>query len=146
MRQKECEQSRCTAGVTVGKLALITLVVLTAVCLFPAAQAKDKPEDYTMVVLHTYDEVFQAAQTAVERKGWIVTGTDKDKGVITAKNPDGKCVIELHVEIISQKPETRVTMNIIKNYGFWKKPLGGWDASVWQMVSSEMQKVLATYQ
>jgi hypothetical protein len=37
-------------------------------------------------------------------------------------------------------------MNIIKNYGFWKKPLGGWDASVWQMVSSEMQKVLATYQ
>ncbi len=151
MRRNECGQSRCAAGAAVGKLALITLVVLTVACLFPAAQAKDKPEDYAQVYTHTYDEVFQAVQDSIERLGCGVTNADKDKGIITGAGAcvrsarrNVKVVLEIHIEMVSSKPETRVTINItsissaIIDKSRDKK---GFSDDMF----SELHKVLATY-
>ncbi len=139
MRQEESGQSQCAAGVTVGRLALIALVVLTVAFLVPAAQAKDKPEDNTRIYRHTYDEVFQAGQDAIERKGCFVTGADKDKGIISGTCGGGKPTLELHVETVSQNPETRVT------FLFPKVRFGQSKGYLLDLFSTELQKVLASY-
>jgi len=148
MPWNESGRSRCSVGVAVGRLALITLVVLTAAFLFPAAQAKDNPKGYTAVYQHTYDEAFQAAQDAIERKGWLVTGTDKDKGIISGEvvNANNNQPFELHVQVVSQKPETRIDLFFIRIKGGWgKQYLKGAKDGWWGSFASELQKVLVTY-
>lgn len=122
-------------------VAGVSVVALAVVFLSLAAQAKDNPGDFTSVYGHTYDEVFQAAQQAIERLGWFVTNTDKDKGIITGKGGGTymRAVFELHIETISAKPETRITMTKVSGI------FHGWKASFAGQLFSETQKVLATY-
>jgi len=84
MHRNEYGQSRSTASVAVGILAVM-LVVLMASFVLPTAQAKDKTEETTQVYQHTYDEVFQAAQAALERMGCPAAVVDKEKGIIQGK-------------------------------------------------------------
>jgi hypothetical protein len=85
----------------------------------PAAPNNDKDQAFTQIYTHTYDEVFQASQEAIERMGCFVTNADKDKGVISG---NGRCArgapgylfkvdFEIRIESVSTKPETRVTVN-----------------------------------
>jgi hypothetical protein len=122
---------------------VVAVMALTSAFLFPAAQAKDKPEDSTRVYQHTYDEVFQAAQKAAERLGWSVTTADKDKGAITGNgvNDNTKNLFEAHIESVSAKPETRVTV-VLKLTGLSGR--GGRQYFTNQFLS-ELAKVLATY-
>jgi len=152
MRQKECGQSRCTAGVTVGKLALVMLVVLTAACLFPAAQAKDKPEGSTRVYPYTYAEIFQASLDAMGRIGMYVSASDKEKGTISGKGGDctplgsymrNTCDLEIHIEAVSTKPETRVTLEA-KKHKFGNLVVHV-ERDFKEKYFVELQKVLATY-
>lgn len=119
MRRNVCGRSRCSVGTTVGKLAVM-LVVLTLAASAPGTP-KDKdqdgnyyPQELTQVYQHAYDEVFQACQDAIERKGWFVTDKDKDKGTISGKAPAtyfSAFVFSMHIESLNTKPETRVTIN-----------------------------------
>jgi len=127
-------------------LAVVTLF-LAATFLPPATNAKDNPDDYTRTYSHTFDEVFQAAPTAIERQGYFVTGKDKEKGTITASgvvpNPTGvshKVDFTLRIETVGTE-ETRVTVDP-DIHGF------GGSSFRKRFVSNmfiELQKVLATY-
>jgi hypothetical protein len=139
--------------VAVGKLALIALVALTAAFLSPAAQAKDKPpEEFTRVYQNTYDEVFQASLDAIQRMGLFVIDKDKGKGTIsgngvyqaiTGAGPRNfKTTFDIHIETVSAKPETRMTINAAHFRGL----LGSFgENNLKQNFLSEVQKVLATY-
>lgn len=118
----------------------------------PALPNSDKDQESTRVFQHTYDEVFQASQEAIERMGLFLIAKDKDKGTINgngkwqAQRPAAgvgcKCSFDIHIETLNTKPETQVTinakggcalqhsldMNSLKSYFF-----------------SELQKVLSTY-
>jgi len=115
----------------------------------PAVPSKDKDEALTRVYQHTYDEVFQASLEATERMGLFVTAQDKDKGTISGKGSHQQKGVQLprdwtfdiHIETLSTKPETRVTINASSR---------GWvlaseKAAFKQDMASELQKVLATY-
>lgn len=54
-------------------------LALMAAFLVSSGQAKEKPEDFTEVYTHTYDEVFRAAQEEIGSMGMFVT--DKDQAV-----------------------------------------------------------------
>jgi len=149
MRRNEYGRSRCPVGMTVGKLAVI-LVVMTASCLAPGASKSDKDQEFTRVYQHTYDEVFQASQEAIERTGYFITHKDKDKGTISgngifySKTSVGlmskKCTFDFHIETLNTKPETRVTINA--NVEVWGAPAA---SRLKERFSDELQKVLATY-
>jgi hypothetical protein len=152
MHRNKYGQSRSIAGVTIGKLALITFVVLTAAYLFPAAQAKDKPpEETTQIYRHTYDEVFQASQDAIERMGMFVKDKDKDKGTISGNgtyrgtNNTGvhnvEMIFDIKIMTVSAKPETQVTVNA-QGKGIIAR---SYQKQFTQNFLSEVQKVLATY-
>jgi hypothetical protein len=133
--------------VTVGKLALITLVVLAVASLASGAPQNDKnkdgnylPGEQTRVYQHTYDEVFQAAQEAIEREGLFVTDKDKDKGTISGNCYGGLIVFTLHIESLNTKPETQVTLNT----HFTKKASRRSINPVFN-VPTTIQKVLSTY-
>jgi hypothetical protein len=115
----------------------------------PAAPNKDKDQAFTQVYQHTYDEVFQASLEAIERMGLFVTAQDKDKGTISGKGSHQQKGVQLprdwtfdiHIETLSTKPETRVTINASSR---------GWvlaseKAAFKQDMASELQKVLSTY-
>jgi hypothetical protein len=115
----------------------------------PAAPSKDKDQVFTQIYLHTYDEVFQASLEAIERMGLFVTAQDKDKGTISGKGSHQQKGVQLprdwtfdiHIETLSTKPETRVTINASSR---------GWvlaseKAAFKQDMASELQKVLSTY-
>ncbi len=104
---------------------------------------------------HTYDEVFQASQKTVERKGWFITASDKDKGIISGTmqpidvRSNTPNVFTIHVEALNTNPETKVTFQC----KWYHKHLGLVSAKDWEqrgrprIVSflSELQKVLSTY-
>jgi hypothetical protein len=140
------------------KLALILLMALTAVPLALGASKKDNDQDGNyypvesmQVYQHTYDEVFQACQEAIERKGWFVTDQDKDKGTIgghIASSSPMVFIFVMHIEPLNTKPQTRVTIN-----AHWSKKLFLGNSSAIRAntlstaggLLSEVQKVLATY-
>ena len=150
MRRNEYGRSRCPAGVTVGTLAVI-LVVMTVSCLAPGASKSDKDQEFTRIYQHTYDEVFQASQKAIERMGYFVTAKDKDKGTISGngifytKTSVGikgrKCSFDIHIETLNTSPQTRVTINATV------KCIGGWAPAntLKETFLTELQKVLSTY-
>jgi hypothetical protein len=115
----------------------------------PAAPNKDKDKQFTQVYQHSYDEVFQASQEAIERMGCFVTNADKDKGVISG---NGRCArgapgymfkvdFEIRIESVSTKPETRVTVNA-QSKGWGR---GAIKENFKDDFSRELQKVLSTY-
>jgi hypothetical protein len=76
-------------------------------------------EEPTQIYQHTYDEVLQAAQDAIGRRGMFVTATDKDKGTISGNGshvPKGGTAVQewtfdIHIEALNTKPETRVKID-----------------------------------
>jgi len=140
MLRNDSEQSRCSVGATVGKLAVM-LVALTAASWAPGAPKKDQSHEFTQVYQHTYDEVFQATQEAIERRGYFVTDKDKDKGTISGNGESGHFTFDIHIEALNTKPETRVAIDVVfKGLG-----AGAVRQSVSQKILTEIQKVLATY-
>jgi hypothetical protein len=148
--RSQCGRFRCTVGANVGKLALVTLVLLAVAFSVPAVAGKDKDDQPTRIYTHTFDEVFQATQETIERLGLTVMNTDKDKGNIGGdgsyrmRNGDfAKVNLVAHVETISSKPEVRVTLALkIK-----APPLEGGMArnNFVPDFFNELQKVLSTY-
>jgi hypothetical protein len=137
-----------------ARVIAVGIVALTTAFLSPVAQAKDKnkenPDDYTRVYPFTYDEVFQAAGKALLRLGWNVANSDKDKGIIQGTVIDEYLgghghQFEAHIETISSKPETRVTLGVKVHHEFMLN-----DAECRRYCARkffpELQKVLATYQ
>jgi hypothetical protein len=144
MRQNECGRFRCAVGATVGKLALTILVVLI-VASSASGAPKDKEQEFTRVYEHTYDEVFQASQEAIERMGLYVTAKDKDKGTISGEGifyqgMGKKCIFDIHIEALNTKPETQVTV-----HAKVKGVLMGWEPELKRKILMELQQVLATY-
>jgi len=144
MPRNEFAQFRSLSPLVVAGLA-VTLTVLLAVPFAPTASAKDNPGDSTRIYTHTYDEVFQASQEAIERMGMFVTDKDKDKGTISG-NGDSRAAgsgqrfrvdFEIHIEAVSTKPETRVSINT-KCHKWAEK---GFKADF----LSELQRTLSTY-
>ncbi len=133
---------------TLGLSSLIALAALLGVLIFggygapPASATPNKDKEFTQVYQHTYDEVFQAIQETVERKGYFVTDKDKDKGTFIATSSNRKVDFYLHVETLNTKPETRVTV-IPKLRG--SKLFGSGLAQDSEDFLKELQKVLATY-
>ena len=109
----------------------------------------NKHQDSTKVYEYTYDEVFQACVEAIERMGMFVTAKDKDKGTISGKANyfvQGMThwvpiTFDLHIEVVSTKPETRLTTNC-KAKGIGSR---GYDGAFINSFASEVQKVLSTY-
>ncbi len=111
----------------------------------------DKDKDFTRVYQHTYDEVFQASLEAIERSGLFASAKDKEKGTIsgsgnypfTGNGGTGYVEVsfDIHIEILSTKPETRITINAkAKGYG------GSSIAKRFNpLFLGDVQKVLSTY-
>jgi len=154
---KDSGRSRYPIGAGVSRLAVM-LVVLAVAPLALTAPKKDKNEDgnydpheVTQVYQHTYDEVFQACQEAIERLGWFLTDKDTNKGTITGHNKEyfrgsGIFVFGMHIESLNTKPETRVTIN---SHWTKKKPWledrKQYTQGFEDNLSSTVQKVLSTY-
>jgi len=144
MTQKnECRKLHSSVNMAARGLA-VAIMALTAAFLFPSAQAKDipyNPDNFTRVYEFNYDEVFQAAQQAMLRRGLNVKEADKDKGIIRIGFAD------LHIEQISPKPEVRVTIDVHldpkKKYKPGPNYVGLYNANI---LFGELAKVLATYQ
>src|SRR5271157_2059950 len=152
-RMNECERFWWA-----GRAGVTALVLVLGVLIFGgygaslasgAPNNKDKDQVFTQIYLHTYDEVFQASLEAIERMGLFVTAQDKDKGTISGKGSHQQKGVQLprdwtfdiHIETLSTKPETRVTINASSR---------GWvlaseKAAFKQDMASELQKVLSTY-
>jgi hypothetical protein len=134
---------------------VIAMLALAVAFSCGSAQANDKkkdnPADFTRVFALTYDEVFQASRQALLRQGWNVTDADKDKGTIRGivisdeVGGNNKNEFEVHVEVVSSKPETRAAINVTVHHTMMLN-----DAEVRRWCAShfftELQKVLATYQ
>jgi hypothetical protein len=116
-----------------------------------ASGSPSKDKEFTQVYQHTYDEVFQASLEAIERMGYFVTAKDKEKGTISGNGifnvmgsmgPVGKkSTFDIYIETLNTKPETRVTINATV-----KGVIGGGASNTLkQQLSSEVQRVLATY-
>jgi hypothetical protein len=122
-------------------ILVVVLGVLATVSFASSAFGKNKLEESTStrIYQHTYGEVFQAAQEAIERKGWFVTNADKDKGTISGHMESPKATFEIHVEPVSPKPETRVTFSgMLSGKERYRMPIVN-------SFLSQVQKVLATY-
>jgi hypothetical protein len=128
-------------------ILVVVLGVLATVSFASTAFGKGKPEEFTRIYNHTYSEVFQATQEAIERMGMFVAAKDEDKGTISgngqyqgmtgAGQPRKiSMTFEIHIESVSAKPETRVT--ILKIHGGFFKAFAS-------DLFSELQKVLVTY-
>jgi hypothetical protein len=121
---------------------VVAVMALTSAFLFPAARAKDKPEDFTRIYQNTYDEVFQATEQTIERKGYSVIEKDKDKGTISSTTTNSHINLYVHVEVLNNTPETRVT--IIPTYKGFKISSGA-QREFAENFLTELQKVLSTY-
>ncbi|HKI12552.1 MAG TPA: hypothetical protein VKA02_10585 [Candidatus Acidoferrum sp.] len=131
------------AGVTAFVLMLGALIFCGyGASVASGAPGKDNPDDFSRVFNHTYDEVFQASQDAIERIGWFITKADKDKGTITGYGMYGKNnnTFEIQIEAVSQKPETRaaIAMKTHLLVGVERRGLA-------TKFFVELQKVLVTY-
>jgi len=150
---QENEGRRLRSSMNLAARALVVAIMaLTATSLSPTAQAKGGPQESTYVFQHTYSEVFQAAQDAIERMGMFAKAQDKDKGTISGDGrykmmkPAGPLSIpmtfDIRIEMVSAKPETRVTVDATRHGGLGGS---GWARDFGKDLLSEMQKVLATY-
>jgi hypothetical protein len=144
-RENEGGRSRWVGSIAISAFALVLGVLIFGgygASVANGAPGKDKGEDFTRVYRYTYDEVFAATQDAIERLGWSVTNADKDKGTITGRGIYHKNsnTFEIHVETVSPKPETRMTVVQIKTGIFFSN--GKLEAG---QLFSEVQKVLVTY-
>jgi len=105
-----------------GLMLITTLAIVLGILTGASAGSKEgcttgfnRSETYN----YTFDEVFQAAQETIQRMGAFVDSADKDKGIITGhgtrKFPSGLIThvvtFEIHVELLSAKPETNVRIN-----------------------------------
>lgn len=156
MRRSEYGQSRSRAGIAVGRLALIMLVVLTAAPMAAGASKKDKEDPNpvgTHVYQHTFDEVFQASLENIERLGYFVTDKDKGKGTISGKGiyqlpppftARFNMTFDILIESLNTNPETRVTLHA-KAKGGMLGANGNAERQFQLQYSSELQKVLSTY-
>ena len=143
MLQNEHESFCWAKRAGVIAVALILGILIFGVYGAPSASAApNKDKEFTQVYQHTYDEVFQAIQETVERKGYFVTDKDKDKGTVTATSSNRKVDFYIHVETLNTKPETRVTV-IPKLKG--SKLFGSGLAQDSEDFLKELQKVLSTY-
>jgi hypothetical protein len=157
--------SRCPVGAIAGKLAVMLLVLTFVSCATDApAPGMDTDvhcgeQQITRVYQHTYDEVFQACQEAIERLGWSITDKDSDKGTINGFGTinvfnapaaeKSKGIFSLHVETLNTKPEVSVTFNghytrksvLLLSDSTYKEFIRGGLGKL----SDEVQKVLATY-
>ncbi len=130
----------------VAALVLVLGALIFCGCGAPVASGapgKDNPDDFSRVFNHTYDEVFQASQDAIERIGWFITKADKDKGIITGygMNGNNKNTFEIQIEAVSQKPETRAAI-ALKTIHFLT---GVERRGLATKFFVELQKVLVTY-
>ncbi len=152
MSRTECGRSRYRGGAAVSKLVLIVLAVLTAASSATASE-QEMNQEGSQTYQHTYDEVFQASKKTIERKGWFITASDKDKGIIsgtmTMGTAIGKDSFNIHVEALNTKPETRVTLQVKyyykKQWGVSYKVMEQPGRSGINSFLSELQKVLSTY-
>lgn len=152
MHRDERGLPRCPVGATIGKLAVM-LVVLATSSMAAGAPGKDKDEQFSQIYRHTYDEVFQASQEAIERIPRLsVTATDKDKGTISGGGSyvplgsvyNSKCTFSVHIEVVNDKPQTRVTIDAKARGSL--PGLGGVLANQLRTrFLGELQQVLATY-
>jgi len=139
MHDNECGQSRSLRRLTAAAVAaLLGILVITSL----ANAVPNKDQESTQVYQHTYDEVFQASQEAIERLGYFVTDKNKDKGTVNGNAHERHCSFDIHIEPLNTKPETRATINAQCKGLF---PNGTWARSVKETFLSEVQKVLATY-
>jgi hypothetical protein len=134
-----------------GRLSAIALAaqlgVLVIASLAPAAPKKD--DTSSQVYQHTYDEVFQASQEAIERMGLFLGDKDKDKGKLsgngTYQEPGYtgtfKMIFDIHIETLSTKPEARLTISTQAKGMVAGHVLKSFN----QRFLSEVQKVLSTY-
>ncbi|MGA2327731.1 MAG: hypothetical protein ABSH05_15715 [Bryobacteraceae bacterium] len=129
----------CSAATAVA----VTLSVLATAGLAYAGKPKDKKQEATRVYRHTYDDVFQALQEAIERQGDFIDHVDKDKGTITANCGKMMCTPTYEVQVVSVSvaPETRVTIRVTTK--------GHLCGNIWEGVANgllgRLQIVLATY-
>lgn len=134
-------------GFTALALVLGVLIIGgSATCLpnpggaLPAGSSKEVSRVYQ----HTYDEVFQASQEAIERMGLFLVSKDKEKGTISGNGVykwAGKdCTFDIHIEAINTSPETRVTINA-KVKGI----IPGSESKLKADFLAMLQQVLATY-
>lgn len=149
MRRNECRESQRSVTAILFSLVLVTLVVVAAAILVPAAQAKDNSEENTRVYQHSYDEVFQASLQTIERMGVFVNAKDKDKGTISGSclyqpPPAGgqyKVTYDILIEALNTKPETQVRINVKAKSMF----AGTVEKGFKMRFFTELQKVLSTY-
>ncbi len=146
-KENECRKLHSSTNLAARGL-FTAIVAMTVAFLVPAAQAaQGKTMEATQVYQHTYDEVFEASQAAVERLGYVVTDKDKDKGTISGAgmNPTilgVEITFDIRIEALNSKPETRVTVGARLK----KRPLlGGGPGAFLERYLSELPKVLATY-
>jgi hypothetical protein len=123
------------------------VILLAPVFSVRSALGTPKNDDFTEVYAHTYDEVFQAVQEAIERRGHFITEKDKDKGTITGHGTPAvlgtmrrRVDFTLRVETISAQPQTRVTIELKV-----RMLAGEYRKNFVREIFSETQKVLATY-
>ncbi len=134
-----------------GVAALVLVLGALIFSAFAGPSASGSPgndKELTRVYQHTYDEVFQASQEAIERMGLYVTAKDKDKGTISGNGnyqPPGagrfEWTFDIHIETLSTKPETRVTINANAGSGCG----AGCRNAFKQDMAGNLQKVLSTY-
>ncbi len=136
------------AGVAVFALMLGALIFGGYAVSLPKPASGAMPggssKEVSRVYQHTYDEVFQATQEAIERMGLFVTAKDKEKGTISGNGVykwAGKdCTFDIHIEAINTSPETRVTIN-----GKVKGIIPGSESKLKADFLAMLQQVLATY-
>ncbi len=131
-----CGRSRYPVSAAVATLALV-LAVLTLASLVQGFPNKDP--DSTRIYRHSYDEVFQASQDVIKQLHFVVTDKDKDKGTINGTGMGGQLTFNLHIEVLSDKPETRVTANV-KVKGMF---MGSWGPIYKEKILTELQQVLS---
>ncbi len=106
------------------------VVALTVSCATTGVPSKDNPE-YTHIVWHRYDEVFQASMKAIERAHFFVTASDKHNGTITGTATANSInTFEIHINALNTKePETQVTFVPISGKWFGSDywPAVSWD-------------------
>ncbi len=137
---------------------LRTLALVLALCAVAAspfltpAYAKNGSDKDSRVYNHSFDEVFQAAQDAMERMGLSVTAKDKARGTINSAGDyltqcgAGPCKVKMSLEVlvetVSPRPQTRLTINYKRKTMITGAGTSGYFKSAYL---SELQKVLATY-
>ncbi len=133
----------------VAKLALIVLAVLTAASSAPGDEKEINQWERSQTYQHTYGEVFQASQQAIERRGMFVTASDKDKGIVSGTSADKTTTsFNIHVEALNTKPETRVTFQCKWSYRNKVKQSKALEQAQRDWIDRflvDIQKVLSTY-